>query len=425
MSTWPLTPCNALFVKKNKNNLIPVNCFCLTVLLLFLHTMTTPAASTLKMQERGILLMATAQANDGVYALLKRYQVNGNKCNINFFYDRNNLRRNSQLLVGKKYFLPIYVYQYDTKSIRSTIGMKSWAKARRIQKYNDDMHQAKLKKIDYRANNALWVPYNEIDCAVTPSKTVKGMNKNRRYSLFGKENSYVPLESSELKNTVFYIVSGHGGLDPGAVGIYKNKYELCEDEYAYDISLRLARNLIAYGATTYMITRDANDGIRSGEYLPCDKDEYCWKNRVMFDSHKKRLQQRSKAINRLYKQHKREGTKHQRAIMLHIDSRSQSERADLFFYYFPGSWAGKKLAKTLRSIIKKKYAIHQKTRGYNGSVNARDLHMLRETRPPSAYIELGNIANKSDQKRFVIESNRQTIADWLFEGLLKEYRNSR
>lgn len=376
-------------------------------------------------QERGLLLMATAQSNDGVYTLLKRYKVNGSKCNIDFFYSKNNLKKSEQLLKGKKYFLPIYVYQYDSKSIRSTIGMRSWAKARRIQKYNADMYAVKLKTRDYRKNNALWVPYNEIDCAVQPAKSEKRISKNRRYDLFGKENAYVPLESSELKNTVFYIVSGHGGLDPGAIGTYKDKYKLCEDEYAYDISLRLARNLIAYGATTYMITRDANDGIRSGEYLPCDQDEYCWKNRVMFDSHRKRLEQRSNAINRLYKQHKKDGTRHQRAIMLHIDSRSQSQRADLFFYYFPGSWKGKKLAKTLRSTVKSKYAIHQSSRGYNGSVNARDLHMLRETRPPSAYIELGNIANKSDQKRFVIESNRQVIADWLFEGLLKEYRSSR
>ena len=71
----------------------------------------------------------------------------------------------------------------------------------------------------------------------------------------------MPLYSTRLRGRVYYIVGGHGGPDPVAVGVCYGK-SLCEDEYAYDITLRTARNLMTHGATVYIITRDPNDGIR-------------------------------------------------------------------------------------------------------------------------------------------------------------------
>jgi N-acetylmuramoyl-L-alanine amidase len=46
--------------------------------------------------------------------------------------------------------------------------------------------------------------------------------------------------------------------------------------------------------------------------------------------------------------------------------------------------------------------------------------MLRETHPVAIYAELGNIRNSRDQKRFIIEDNRQAVANWLCEGLMNE-----
>ena len=126
------------------------------------------------------------------------------------------------------------------------------------------------------------------------------------------------------------------------------------------------------------------------------------------------------AINTLYKKHKKEGIKKQRAIIIHVDSRGTGQRIDMFFYHNPKSKTGKQLAKTLRNTIDEKYARHQKGRGYSGTVKARNLHMLRETYPVAVYAELGNIRNSRDQKRFIIEDNRQAVANWLCEGLLKE-----
>jgi N-acetylmuramoyl-L-alanine amidase len=43
--------------------------------------------------------------------------------------------------------------------------------------------------------------------------------------------------------------------------------------------------------------------------------------------------------------------------------------------------------------------------------------MLRETKVPSAYIELGNIKHPTDQKRLFLPANRQIISEWLFDGM--------
>jgi N-acetylmuramoyl-L-alanine amidase len=78
--------------------------------------------------------------------------------------------------------------------------------------------------------------------------------------IFGKNYADVPLESKELAGAVFYVVSGHGGPDPGAMANVSGK-QICEDEYAYDIALRLGRNLLKKGAIVHFITQDKDGKI--------------------------------------------------------------------------------------------------------------------------------------------------------------------
>ena len=179
--------------------------------------------------------------------------------------------------------------------------------------------------------------------------------------------------------------------------------------------------MLAHDASVYMIVRDENDGIRDDVYLPHDKEELCWKDQAIPASQIPRLDQRCVAINELYKKRKPTAKK-QIAIIVHIDSRSTRERVDMFFYHNPKSKNGKALAETMRNTIAAKYEQHQKGRGYKGSVKARDLHMLRKTTPTAVYLELGNINNSKDQKRFLQADNRQAVAAWLAEGILKHYR---
>lgn len=246
--------------------------------------------------------------------------------------------------------------------------------------------------------------------------TVSAQNNQQIFPIFGSEHEKVTILDSSLTGVVFYVVSGHGGPDPGAVTEVNNN-TLCEDEYAYDIALRLARRLLTHNATVYLVVRDPDDGIRSESYLECDKDEKCWKDQTIPLGQIPRLDQRVLAINQLYKK-RRNTAKRQIAVVLHVDSRATRERVDMFFYHDSRSKSGKKLALTLQRTIRNKYQTFQKGRGYSGKVVSRDLHMLRETAPTAVYIELGNLRNPLDQKRFIVEKNRQAVADWLAEGMI-------
>lgn len=238
--------------------------------------------------------------------------------------------------------------------------------------------------------------------------------------IFGTKYREITLKNKDLSGAVFYLMSGHGGPDPGAIGSL-NGHKLCEDEYAYDVTLRLARNLIECGAFVYMIIRDPNDGIRDEAYLKPDKDEVCFPNNVIPLSQLPRLRQSTNAVNELYSKNK---GKFQRQVVIHVDSRSTRENIDVFFYHDKASNTGKKLANTLMQTFEQKYAMHQPNRGYNGSVSERNLYVIKNSYAPSVFIELGNINHIRDQRRFIIPDNRQAVANWLRDGLIADYKKS-
>ena len=252
----------------------------------------------------------------------------------------------------------------------------------------------------------------------TSSPTASEAPARKNYQpLFGKALANYRVTSSELKGACFYLVSGHGGPDPGAIGTM-NGHQLHEDEYAYDITLRLARVLLEKGAKVHIIIQDAQDGIRDERFLKNSKRETCMGNTIPFNQ-VSRLEQRATMINSLSKKDKES---YKRAIFLHIDSRSKHQRTDVFFYYQQNNTASKQLAKTMKETFAYKYRHHQPGRGFTGTVEGRNLYVLRHTTPTSLFVELGNIQNAYDQQRFILSNNRQALAKWIAEGFIKDYQ---
>ena len=104
-----------------------------------------------------------------------------------------------------------------------------------------------------------------------------------------------------------------------------------------------------------------------------------------------RLKQRCKWVDKLFKKDK---SNYKRAIFIHVDSRSKGKQTDVFFYHAPGSSKGKRLANNLHRTFDKKY-------------------------------ELGNIQNKRDQQRLVLQNNRQALAKWIAEGIVTDYKKGK
>ncbi len=239
--------------------------------------------------------------------------------------------------------------------------------------------------------------------------------------LFGSALAQVTVTGNRLRGACFYVVSGHGGPDPGAIGKVDG-HELHEDEYAYDVILRLARNLMQEGAEVHIIIQDAKDGIRDDRYLGNSKRETCMGSPIPLNQ-VARLKQRCDKINALYAG-ERNRYKYVRAIFLHLDSRSKREQTDVFFYHAPGSTQGKRSATVMRNTFRDNYKRHQPNRGFEGTVSERNLYVLRNAAPVSVFVELGNIQNSFDQRRFVLNSNRQALAKWLMEGFIADYNGA-
>jgi len=245
--------------------------------------------------------------------------------------------------------------------------------------------------------------------------------------LFGKNLAKYEIVSDRLKGACFFLVSGHGGPDPGAIAKVGD-IELHEHEYAYDIMLRLARNLLQEGATVHIIIQNAKDGIRDDEYLSNSDRQTCMGQAISLNQ-VQRLKQQSDKINSLSKKSK---AKYQRAVFLHLDSRpskdpSQKKPIDMYFYYWASSAKGKQLANTLKETINANYKKAQPEREeYKGPSKERDLYVLRNTKPVAVFAELGNIQNEGrDRQRILDSNNRQAIANWLRDGFIKDYNDNK
>lgn len=396
--------------------------------------------STYSFAEDPYYFSVPAEKGDGIIALLNKYELGEYQCNRDLFCKLNNLNVEDHLVIDKEYNLPIKIYQYNGVSIRSTIGVNDYKRAVRIQKYNEAILAKGLRKTHFKDSKILWVPHHELDCIVAdlpvtveekilvknqeeeqePTEVRKkvGLKEGslRINKLFGSNYEEVNLLDNELHNQVFYLVSGHGGPDPGAM-CKECPDDMCEDEYAYDVTLRLARNLMQHGATVHMIIEDEDDGIRDEKYLTCDKDERIHTGAKLPLRQLDRLKQRADAVNKLYYSYKKKRVKSQKVIMIHVDSRAKDKRQDVFFYYYGKNKTAKELAYNLHSVFEEKYEYYQKGRGYKGYVDSRGLYMLRKTLPTSVYVELANIRNKNDHKRLIYKENRQALANWLYEGL--------
>ncbi len=324
------------------------------------------------------LRSVVAKNGDGIYSILKRNGLDPQKNYLDFIkLNKKNIRGKAELYKGRTYFIPKVVL--------------------------DSANQVKAN------------PVKEVN---TETKKSKPTPKSIVYPIFGKKYEKVSIKSNKLKGTVYYLVAGHGGPDSGAIGKYNGKL-IPEDEYAYDVTLRLAKELISHEAKVYIIIKDLNDGIRDKKILKIDDDEVNYPNRVIPLNQVARLRQRVETVNNLYLKNK---GKYQRLIVIHVDSRSKGQNIDVFFYHHKKSKNGLRLAESIHETFKKKYKQFQPNRTYTGSFSYRNLYLVNFTLPPMAFIEIGNIQNEKDQKRIVVPENRQALAKWISEGVMLDHK---
>ncbi|TFG78670.1 MAG: N-acetylmuramoyl-L-alanine amidase [Flavobacteriales bacterium] len=318
------------------------------------------------------LLKVKAEKGDGILSLLRKQGVNPYESYNEFIaLNMENLRDSIHLYEGRDYKIPMV----KTDSL---------------------------------------LPIDSVSTKAIVEKTRNDLS----FPIFGERYASVTLKSERLKGNIYYLISGHGGPDPGAMAKYAGK-SISEDEYAYDVTLRLARELISHGATVYIIIRDGDDGIRDDRILEIDKDEVAYPNEIIPLNQVARLKQRVNIVNELYAENK---GKYQRLIVTHVDSRSEGQNIDVFFYHHEKSKNGKKLAESIHKTFEKNYKKYQPNRLYSGTFEDRtSLYLVKKTHPAMTFIEIGNITNAKDQRRILDPDNRQALAKWISEGVLLDY----
>jgi N-acetylmuramoyl-L-alanine amidase len=321
---------------------------------------------------------------EGIYAFLRRNnRVEAVHYEEFIKLNKGKFGKNNALLKGVNYLLP--AIQLDT-----------------------------TKNIDLEAR----VKVSEVTSVAINDRT-----SSLQQPLFGKKYENYTIKDHILAGACFFLVSGHGGPDSGAIAKVDGR-DLHEDEYAYDIVLRLARILMEHGATVHIIIQDKKDGIRDGKYLNNSRTETCMGKEIPLNQ-TKRLKQRCDAINNLSYKAKE---KYQRAIFIHLDSRSKKQQLDVFFYHQDNAGNKKKskrVADTMAKTFDEQYNKHQPGRGFSGTVTTRPLYVLNNTNPVSIFVELANMQNVNDQKRYILDNNRQALANWLSMGFIKDYQQSK
>ena len=366
-----------------------------------------------------------AQAGESIDQLLIRNKVDVSQHNLFIAINWPRLTADDMLMLGFNYYLPT---KNDIANSKVLIEREKKARAEKMAAKQQTTKTTEGKVTTQAAEKT---SSSKSDAkaemkATTAQQSNKEQGKtaapqNAKFytePLFGKANERVDFVDNKLHGATYYLVSGHGGPDPGAMGTY-NGQTICEDEYAYDVILRLARQLISHRATVHLIIQDPNDGIRDDAALTCDDDETCMGAQIPLDQ-VERLKQRSDTINSLYSK-ERKG--YCRSVFIHVDSRSKDKRIDIFFYHYKKSIRGERLAKGLQKKMAAKYAKHQPNRGFSGEVKERDLYVLRETDPAGVFIEIGNIQNSQDMVRLAKSNNREAMARWMAEALIEDYRN--
>lgn len=172
----------------------------------------------------------------------------------------------------------------------------------------------------------------------------------------------------------YLIDYGHGGNDPGAIGIDNLK----EKDIVREIGKRVKYHLERHQQT--VIESRPNDETVS-------------------------LTERSNKANT---------NNVDLCISIHCNAFSNSSAQGVEIFYYQGSTRGQQLANSiLKEITKAK--LYTKNRG----LKTNNLHITRETKMPSVLIELGFITNVADKN--LIINNKENFAIAITKGILNYY----
>lgn len=194
--------------------------------------------------------------------------------------------------------------------------------------------------------------------------------------------------NQENKELVVVIDPGHGGFDPGKIGVNK----VLEKDINLSISFKL-KELLEKDNIKVIMTREEDKGL----YHANDRD-------------KKRIDMQRRVVivnesNALI------------AVSIHQNSFSQESSRGAQVFYHQNSTKGKILAETIQEQLKETL----QDGNHRIAKSNASYYMLRNTKCPLVIVECGFLTNWREAKLLKDDEYQQKIARGIYLGILKYF----
>lgn len=193
---------------------------------------------------------------------------------------------------------------------------------------------------------------------------------------------------SSANSYVVVIDSGHGGVDPGKVGVN----EVYEKDVNLSISLALEEELKKAGCRVVMTRRED-----VGLYQETDT------NKKVAD-----LKKRVELMN---------GASADIVISIHQNSFRDASSKGAQVFYYTSSEMGKNLAEILQNTLKEKVDSSNKR---TAKANA-DYYILKNSHSPAVIVECGFLSNPEEAGKLCSEEYQKKLVEAITEGV-ERYR---
>ncbi|MEM9361726.1 MAG: hypothetical protein AAGA43_03775 [Bacteroidota bacterium] len=203
--------------------------------------------------------------------------------------------------------------------------------------------------------------------------------------VFEEELQNLRKKSDALKDVVYYLIT-------------ENK-ERTSNGFAKDVELNLAKTLLENGAHVFvleqkgLLSSEENEGIElMGSYV--------------------------EAINKRYLKHT---GKYQRLLIIRANGQIKG-KMDVSVFHHEKSEEGQRLAQNLREVFQKHSV---KNRSYK-SIEAifedeNTLYLAKNVLPAVSLLDIDGTSRESKAKSIEVVSNKKALAQWLANGILKDY----
>jgi len=193
-----------------------------------------------------------------------------------------------------------------------------------------------------------------------------------------KLSQLVTSENVQAQKEVVVIDAGHGGHDPGKVGV--------NDALEKDINLQIAKKVK---------THLEKNGI---QVVMTREDD------VMEDTKLEDMKKRVALINK---------TKPAITVSIHQNSYSDSGIKGAQVFYYTGSEISKEAASLMQEELRK--IDNENTRQIKGNNN---FYMLKKTEVPTIIVECGFLSNPEEAEKLVSDEYQEEMAEAICSGIL-------